>query len=250
MSRAIASELLKLRTTRTFLALMASAALLVAGVSVLAAAVGRYEPGGVAPSEDLVGIAWFAIVFALVLGLLAVTTEIRHGTITPTLLATPSRGRVIGAKVVAHVLAGFAIGLIATVVNLLLVEAILSARGIDGGSSVSDALGWVLGLSGSAALLAGLGVGLGAVIRNQVGALVGAFAWIFVAEPLLTAIPTVGKQVERFGLGGLLDALDGIGAGSGENLLGQLPAGLVLVAYLALFAVAGAALLRQRDVTA
>ena len=196
------------------------------------------------------GVAWFAAPFALVLGLLAVTTEIRHGTITPTLLATPSRGRVVAAKLVAHLLAGLAIGVAAFVVDVVLVggsspraasrAAPRSARRCAGGA----------GIAASAALLAGLGVGVGALVRNQVGALVGGFAWLFVLEPLLTAIPTVGEQIERFGVGGLLDALDGVDAGSGGDLLAQVPAGLVLAGYAVLAALGGAALLRRRDVTA
>ncbi|HMJ03336.1 MAG TPA: hypothetical protein VK506_10370, partial [Conexibacter sp.] len=67
MSRVIASELLKLRTTRTFLTLMASAALLVAGVAVLGALLTTFEPNATPPGEDLTGIAWFAVPFALVL---------------------------------------------------------------------------------------------------------------------------------------------------------------------------------------
>ncbi len=249
MSRALASELLKLRTTRTFLALMVSAALLVAGVSILAAAIGRWD-AGVSPAEDLVGIGWFATVFALVLGLLGVTSEIRHGTITPTLLATPSRSRVVAAKVVAHLLAGFALGLVAVLANLLLVEAVLSIRGIEGDASLGDAAKWVAGMGGSAALVAALGVGFGAVVRNQVGTLVGAFAWLFVLEPLLAGVPTIGDAVTRFGVLGLLDALDGFDAESADDLLAPLPAGLLLAAYAVLFALAGAALLRRRDVTA
>lgn len=248
MSRAFAGELLKLRTTRTFLALTASAALLVAGVTALSAAVGEWEPG-TPPGEDLVGIAWFALLFSLVLGLLAVTTEFRHGTITPTLLATPSRGRLIAAKVVAHVVAGFAIGLAAVLLSLVVAEAILSARGIESGTGVRDAAGWTAGLSATAALLAGLGVGVGALVRNQVGALVGALGWLFVVEPLLAAVPKVGDAFARFGIGGLLDGVDGVGE-RGEHALSQLPAGLLLGAYVVLVAAAGAALLRQRDVTA
>jgi ABC-2 type transport system permease protein len=249
MRRAIASELLKLRTTRTFLGLMGSAALLVTGVSVLAAAVGEWEQGSVPPGEDLVGIAVFALIFALVLGVLAATSEFRHGTITPTLLAVPSRSRLVAAKLVAHVLAGFAISLAAVVLNLALVGVILSSRGIESGTSLGEAVGWALGMSGTGALLTGLGVGVGTIVRNQVGALVGAFAWLFVIEPLLAGVPVVGDEIARFGLGGLLDAFDGVGD-TGDHLLGQGLAGLLLAAYVVLLSAVGVALLRRRDVTA
>jgi ABC-2 type transport system permease protein len=249
VTRAISSELLKLRTTRTFLALVASAALLVAGVTALAAAIDPFRDIQVAPGEDLVGVAWFAIVFALVLGLLVVTTEFRHGTIAPTLLAVPSRGQLIAAKLVAHVLAGFALGLAAVVANLVLAEAILSLRGIESGTSLGDAATWAAGLSGASALLAGLGVGFGAIVRNQVGALVGAFAWLFVVEPLLAAVPGIGDAFSRFGIFAALDAVDGLTADSGDDLLAQGPAALLLVGYVVLLAAAGAQLLRRRDVT-
>ncbi len=247
MSRGFASELLKLRTTRTFYALLATATLLVACGTGLSAALGTWKAGDPPPGEDVVGFAWFALLSALVLGLLAITTEFRHGTITPTLLVAPSRGRLVAAKLAAHLLAGFVIGLAAVVLSLALAEAILSGRGIDSGTSLGDAVRWAAGLSGTAALLAGLGVGVGALVRNQVGALVAAFAWIFVVEPSLSAVPKVGDAVARFGIGGLMDAFDGVG--TGKDLIPQLLAGLLLAGYVALLAAAGAALLRRRDVT-
>ena len=250
MKRAFASELLKLRTTRTFYALVLSAMLATAALSILAASLATWERGDTAPGEDLVGLSFFGLAFALVLGLLAVTTELRHGTITPTLLAVPARSRLIAAKVTAHMLAGLVLGLAAVLLNLLLVEAILGIRDIESGTSVAEAVRWSAGQGAAAALLAGVGVGVGAVIRNQVGALVGGFAWLFVIEPLLAAIPTVGDAIARFGLGGLTDALDGFSGESGTDLLGQLPAGLMLAGYVVLAAVIGAALLRRRDVTA
>lgn len=249
MIAAFASERLKLRTTRTFYALVASAVLATLALSILGAALGRWTPSDTPPGEDLVGAAFFGLAFALVLGLLAVTTEFRHGTIAPTLLAVPGRTRLIAAKVAAHVLAGFVLGLAAVVLNLVVVEAILQIRGIDGGTSLGEAVRWSLGTAVAAALFAGFGVGVGAVIRNQVGALVGGFAWLFVVEPLLAAIPTVGDQIWRFGIGGLADGLDGSGSDNAD-LLGQVPAGLVLAAYVVLAAAVGAALLRRRDVTA
>lgn len=248
MRRALSSELLKLRTTRTFYALVLSAVLLTSGLSVVAAALGTWRIGETAPGQDLVGFSFFGLAFAFVLGLLAVTTEFRHGTITPTLQAVPGRSRLVAAKVATHVLAGLVLGVLTVVLNLLLVEAVLSIRDIDSGTSVGDVVRWVGGLGIAAALFAGIGVGLGAIVRNQVAALVGGFAWLFVVEPLLAAIPTVGDGVARFGLGGLSDGLDRFN-GHGDNVLGQLPAGLVLAAYVVVFAAVGAALLRRRDVT-
>lgn len=248
MRRALSSELLKLRTTRTFFALTLSAVLLVATISMLGAALGSWSHG-VAPGEDLVGITTFGELFALVLGVLAVSTEFRHGTITPTLLGVPSRARVIAAKLAAHLLAGLLLGLLVVLLNLALVGAILSARGVATGTSGADALRWIAGYGLAAALFAGLGVGIGAVVRNQVGALVGALAWLFVVENLLGIVPGVRDAIATYGIGPLSDGLTASGD-SGSDALSQLPAGLVLAAYVLLFAIAGAVLLRRRDVTA
>jgi ABC-2 type transport system permease protein len=249
--RALSSELLKLRTTRTFFALVLSAVLLVGAISVLGAALGTFDAARrVPPGEDLVGITFFGPLFALVLGVLAVSTEFRHGTITPTLLAVPSRRKVVVAKVVAHVLAGFALGLAAMVLNLLLVAAIFSARGIESGTTMGEALQWSAGVSLSAGLLAALGVAVGAIVRNQVGALVGALAWIFIVEPLLAIIPGLDSVLERFAVGSLIDGMNGFDDGSSGNVLAQTPAGLVLAGYVALLALVGVVLLRRRDVTA
>lgn len=249
MRGAIASELLKLRTTRTFLALVASALLLVGVITTLVAALAKFDDRGLAPGEDLVGLAFFGMLFAIVLGLLSVTTELRHGTITPTLLAVPSRGRLVVAKVVVHLLAGFVLGLVAVLLNLALVETILSSRGVETGTSLTDAARWTIGASASAGLLAALGVGIGALARNQVGALVGTLAWLFVAEPLVAIVPGLEDPVGKLGIGGLVDGLDGYAGDSGTEVLGQLPAGLLLAVYVVLAAVAGALLLQRRDVT-
>jgi len=250
MSRVFASELLKLRTTRTFWALAISAALATIALTALAASLATWQPLDTPPGEDLIGLTFPAGLLALVLGLLAVTTELRHGTITPTLLAVPSRARVIAAKVAAHALAGCLLVLLAVLANLLLVEAILGLRGIESGTSLGEAARWTFGLAAGGALLAGLGVGVGAIVRNQVGALIAGILWPLLAEPLLGATPTVGDAVARYGIGGLLDGLDGYGSPGDTDVLGQLPAALLLAVYVALAAVAGAALLRRRDVSA
>jgi ABC-2 type transport system permease protein len=250
VKRAIESELLKLRTTRTFIALVASSTLLVGVITGLVAALVKFDDSGTPPGEDLVGIASFATLFALVLGLLAVTTELRHGTITPTLLAVPSRARVIAAKLVAYLLAGLVLGLATVALEMALAEGIFALRDIDSGTSLSEAARWIGGIGAATALYAALGVAVGAIVRHQVAALVGGLAWLFVVESLLPLIPGTESAIQKFSLGGLSDGVDGYVSDAGAHPLAQLPAGLVLAGYIAVLALIGAALLRRRDVSA
>lgn len=250
MSDLIGAEILKLRSTRTFYALVLSAlglvVLVVAGISAAADFEGASEPG-----RELLSIAELAQTFALVLGVLAVTTEFRHGTITPTLLVIPRRGRLVAAKLGAHLIAGLALGLIAFGVAAAVALPVLSLRDVPselGAVEVARAIG---GGAAAAALLAGLGVGVGAVLRHQVGAIIAVFAWLLMIEPLLTAIPSAGEAIDRFGLGGLMAGVsDSTALDAEAEVLAQLPAALVLAAYVLVFAAAGAMLLRRRDVTA
>ena len=72
MTALIASELLKLRTTRTFFGLTGSALGLVLLITVLAGALAPFEAGD-QPFADLISISTLAGFFALVLGILAIT---------------------------------------------------------------------------------------------------------------------------------------------------------------------------------
>lgn len=248
MSRSLSSELLKLRTTKTFYALVGSSLALVLAIAVIAAATGdwtgiRDNPPGI----DLLTLAMIAQLFAIVLGILAVTSEFRHGTITPSLLAVPDRTRLMSAKLVVHVVAGFVFGLLTVVGVLVLSSLVFGLRDIDAGLTGSEVFKVGLGTTLAIALYAALGVGIGAVVRNQVGAIVGTLAWIFVVESLLTIIPGFDDAISKFGLGGVANGL--AGADTSSDLLGQVPAGLMLLLYTVIFAVAGTVLLKRRDVS-
>jgi ABC-2 type transport system permease protein len=247
---AISSELLKLRTTRTFFGLLVGVALLVVAVSALVAVLNDWRPDDSPPGEDVISIATLAILFALVLGVLAVSTEFRHGTITPTLLAVPSRARLVAAKLVAHLLGGLLLGFACVAVSAAIVEPILSARGIESGTSTGDLVSWTLGTSVATGLYAALGVAVGAIVRNQVAGIVGVFAWLMMVEPVLAIVPALADPIERFGIGTLSEGIDGFVTSDTGDPLGQLPAGLVLVGYVVLALLAAVALLRRRDVTA
>jgi ABC-2 type transport system permease protein len=249
MTRLLSSELLKLRSTRTAIALIASVVGLVVLIGLIATITADFEQDEVL-TVDLLGIAGFAQVFALILGILAVTTEFRHGTITPTLVVAPDRVRLVLAKLVAHVLAGLILGVLAVGLTTAIVLITLSSRDIDAGLTSQEITEVVLGLILATALWAALGVGLGALVRNQVGAIVGALGWALLVENLLTIIPTVGDWVQKYGLNGVTNALSNIESEVTGDVLSQAAGGALLVAYAAAFVIAGTLATRRRDVTA
>ena len=131
--------------------------------------------------SDVMMIAFFAQLLTLVIGILCITNEFRHGTITPTLLVSPDRIRLVLAKVVASLLVGLVLGLAAC--------AIIAAVVAVAGGETDDALELIAGGAILAGLYAVLGVGLGAIIRNQVGAIIGALVYILLLEGLIGLVP-------------------------------------------------------------
>ena len=78
-------------------------------------------------------------------------------------------------------------------------------------------------------------------------------AWprlLYVADPLLGFIPGIGAAVQRFGLGGLSSGATGTaGFPASAHLLGQGAATLTLGGYALAILLAGALLLKRRDIT-
>ena len=126
---------------------------------------------------------------------------------------------------------GFAIGYVC-----------LAGRDIDYELSGGQTTLLLLGTVAGGGLWGAIGVALGAIVRNQVGAIIALLAWGFVAENLLIGlVPSVG----RFGPVHAGDALLGQTA---EHFLHAAPGGLVLAAWAAILAPAGVALVARRDV--
>jgi ABC-2 type transport system permease protein len=86
------SEFLKLRTTRTVLWLtLALVALTALAAATAVAVTDAFEIADTEWQADLSSAALSAHGFALLFGILVMTGEFRHGTITPTALVTPLR---------------------------------------------------------------------------------------------------------------------------------------------------------------
>ena len=242
MSALLRAEVLKLRTTRTFAVLVGSALALSLLVVVLTAIL---EDG---MDEEQVGdlfTADFTSLFILLLGVMGMAGEWRHRTITSTILAAPDRLRLLAAKTLAYAVAGAVLSLIVTVTIMAVGSAILSSRGETtiGIGELADVLWRNLTV---AALLGAFGVCVGALVRNQIAAIIGLLVFAFAVEPALVALtPDVG----RFGpTSGAPNAILGYDFDDEESLRpGE--GVLVLLGWIGVSFAAGAALLRARDLT-
>jgi ABC-2 type transport system permease protein len=248
MTRLISSEIFKLRTTRTFLGLTVGPLVLLLLIVIPVTAFVHFHTGD-RTLHGLLVFPSFLRIFALLLGILTVTSEFRHGTITPTLLVEPDRLRLVLAKLCACVLVAVALGLVSTGSVTAIGAGIFSLRNVDFGPDPA-VVKLIVGGSVGFGLYAALGLGIGAVVRNQVGAIIGSLVYLFVVESALLLVPGVKDEVPTYGLTALMNAVSGFGEHDDKDLLGQVPAGLVLAGYAAVFLIAGVLLLRRRDVSA
>jgi ABC-2 type transport system permease protein len=241
------AELIKLRTTRTFLALSGAAIATSLLIVVLTAVLEE-------PTADSVLTDVFtsdtSTLFILVLAIVGISGEWRHRTITSSLLASPDRLRFIASKTLAFAAAGLLLSLAVSAAISLVGYLILSARDLPT-PELGELVGQVLRNAFLAALTGAFGVGIGAVIRNQPVAIVGVLLFSFVIEPLLASL---AGEVARFGpFTGLPLAIQGIpgedfGFEEGADLLAAGTATLVMAAWIGAFFAAGYTLLRLRDV--
>jgi hypothetical protein len=241
------SELRKLRTTRTNLGLLLGmVALIVFGV--IAGGFSSEADLSVAANQrELIGNGTFAAVFAALIGVMAMTSEFRHGTIRATFVFTPARARVVAAKALAGMLVGIGFGAVGSALGLGAGLAMIRARGFDVLITSVDVRRLLLGTIAMSALWAVAGVGVGALVRNQVMAIVGLFAWVFVVEVLVFQhFPEAG----RYAPGAAGAAMTGDTVGDSSVDLLSAPAGAALLAaYAAALALIGAAAVSRRDVT-
>jgi ABC-2 type transport system permease protein len=249
MTRLIHAELLKLATTRTARVLLALAAAGTAAITVLVL-VFAGRPGQPSLGDDALRQLVLApngplTLAALVLGVLGMAGEFRHGTATSTFLVTPVRGRVVAAKLVAAAVAGLVIALVSTAVVLAIALPWLPAKGVHAAVADPGLAARAAGLAAAVALYAVLGTGLGALLRNQFAAvIVGLLCWQGGVEDLVVGVLR-RPELERWLPDGAALALTAPGDGS----LPMWAGGLLFAAYGLALALAGGWLVVRRDLT-
>lgn len=240
MTALLEAELVKLRTTRTFLLLVLAAL----GITLLITVLNATLRTDLTESD----VRDFALsdtssLFILILAVVGMTGEWRHRTIAGSLLAAPDRVRFLAAKVIAYAVAGVVLSLVVNLASAAVSTVILSAR-----DEVTVSLGDFLDLLWRNLVLAGcfgaLGVAIGALVRNQPTAIVGVLIAMLVVEPVVFAAwPGGGK------FGPLIGAPSGFaGLDDDPDELAPGVAVLVELAWIAALAGLASVLLRRRDV--
>jgi hypothetical protein len=245
MTSLVRAELLKVRTVRLFWTVIGSALGITAlGLSmqmVNAGRAGTPSSGTAQCAVNVLSAGALAAFVALVLGIVMMTTEYRHATIATTLLVTPPRGRVVVAKIVAALVLGLSLAVLAT--------ALSAAVGVVAGAlTVAAANAAVVRTVAGAALTiplyAAVGVGFGSLVHNQTVAVASALVWLLVGETLVGSLGL--RALERWTPGGATRAI-----AQDPTLAGALPpwAGVALLAaYAFVFAAMGGRRIARRDV--
>jgi ABC-type transport system involved in multi-copper enzyme maturation permease subunit len=236
------SELLKQRSTGTTVLLFAAMVGLVAlAVALHVLTLSEQRLSGHADQLEIFQVGTRSgMLFAALAGALAITAEIRYGTIRPTFLVEPGRSRVFAAKLAVSAFAGAIFGLLAEGLMAATAAVAFAARGIPNDLSGSDYARILAGGASAAALWAIIGVGAGALVRNQVGILVGLCAWMLLVEGVSEGfVPNAAK---------LMPGGAGLSLAGNEHKLSFAVAVLLLSAYAAAVAAIGWVTTLHRDV--
>ena len=107
--------------------------------------------------------------------------------------------------------------------------------------------GTIGGVIAAVAIYALVGVGLGALVRDQVATVVTLLVYLFVVEPIVTRISALGEWTNYLP-GDAANALTQVSQAN-EEFLEPWLGGIVLAAYGIAFALAGTVIAVRRDVT-
>jgi ABC-2 type transport system permease protein len=252
-ARLIAGEFHKTFTNRSWIWLLGASMAITALYASLTIAFGDTPGSFTAPMSSaqgqrtLMSVAAGAAPFAAVLGVLGVTGEYRHRTVTATFLATPRRGRVVLAKLVAHAAIGAGYALVCSALTLAITLPWLAGKNIDLAVGAGEVTATCAGAVIAVAVFGLIGVGLGALLREQVAAVVTVLVYLFIIENILTNIPALDRwtpylpgQTEEALVGSTL---------TDRQLLQPWQGGILLASYGIALAGAGALIASRRDIT-
>jgi ABC-type transport system involved in multi-copper enzyme maturation permease subunit len=135
-------------------------------------------------------------IFAIILGLLMMTGEFRHGTAVATFLTSPKRSRVVLAKIAVAALAAAVLMIISALAGFL--AGWLALQTVDNPAEPSSNIfiNMMLASVVAGVVLGIIGLAIGTLIKNQLLAIVATLVYLFVIDPLLLLLaPEAGKYL-------------------------------------------------------
>jgi len=179
-------------------------------------------------------------------GALAITTEFSSGTIRATFAAAPRRPLVLAAKAAVLGAVTLAAGEISAFAAFLAGQAVLKAPAPQATLGQPGVLRAVLMAGAYPALIAVIGLGIGAIIRHTAGAICAVVSLVFVLPLLFGALGTsVQDQTQKFLPDTMRNAL--VSVKPTAHLLSPGLTLFVLSGYALLALAAGAWVLARRD---
>jgi len=227
------------------------------GPQALAEAARSRTPAGVAAiaASMMTSGQRVGVIFALLLGVLVVTSEFANQTAAVTFVTVPRRATVMRAKLAAAACCGALFWLVGTVIAAVATPLFLYTQHI----SMSLA-GWTVARSVLLNLLAFVawgvfGLGLGAVLRSQMASVIGAvvvYAGSFGTELVFTALYNFFHQGWMLGAPVIGPAVASeVMTTSGPAFPYAPPAwvgGIIMIGYTVALVAGGIALTKRRDV--
>jgi ABC-type transport system involved in multi-copper enzyme maturation permease subunit len=237
------AELLKIRSTRTSIGLLVGLVALALLFTILTCTLSPApQVVGEQNQISLLSFGSIAGVFAALAGIMLFTSEYRFGTIRPSVLFNPNRNRLFVSKIVAGALSGLVFGVIGEGLVFSIGLIILKARSIPITMTSANVTELIVGAIIGTALWGAIGVAVGAIVPNQVGAVISLLAWGFVAENLVFGfLPKIGRFLP-------VHASDSMMGPTQIQLLPGNVGTVVLVAWTVVLASVGIVMLKRRDV--
>lgn len=266
MTRLVRAEVFKLRTIWSTWALVAIATVITGGLGVVVgfaprrrAAEAALLPAHGTPAwfDDVFSVMGVATVFSLILGIIMVTGEYRHKTITPTLLAEPRRGHTVAAKLVTAAGGGAVVSVATGAIALALGLGVVAGGIGNSGIMLTEYRHVFPGILAASVLYAVYGIGLGAMLKNQIVALVVGLGFEVIVTPIFVgALPSVGRYFPSQAATALEQVAAASRARGGavfggnlSHLLTWWEGALMLVVYGVVLSVAGSFTTLRSDVT-
>jgi ABC-2 type transport system permease protein len=248
MLEVLASEWTKLRSVRsTFWLLVVAAVTAVGGSAVVAVS---ERSSGKLPITDPVAsvfLAWleYPVLAIGILGVLSLTSEYTTGQIRTTFVAVPQRLSVLVAKAGVTGIVALILGEALAFTSFLLTEAILAGRHRATSLSHPGVLGAVLAAGFCVLAVAMLGLGLGATIRNTVGAVAALPALLYVPLVVLSLPHPWNGGIGKFTL--LVAGYQVVSEHGHSGLLSRPASFAVVVAWPAVALIVAGIVTKKRD---